>query len=143
MRARSVQKVVLATSARNVLKSAKRWALRNVLRKAQKSKMVVVAVKKLLSLLKRALWVGCPVFMYAISMSKLVLYITTSKDGFIATADGGVEWLEEFGKDGEDYGYHDFVKTIGSIAMGSKTSGYLVVQVLLRSALRQILLIHI
>jgi dihydrofolate reductase len=54
-------------------------------------------------------------------MSKLVLYIATSQDGFIATSDGGVEWLEDFGKDGEDYGYHDFVKTIGSIVMGSAT----------------------
>jgi hypothetical protein len=45
MRARSVQKVVLATNAGNVLKSAKKWALKSVLKKAQKIKVMVVAAK--------------------------------------------------------------------------------------------------
>jgi len=54
-------------------------------------------------------------------MSKLILYAAVSKDGFIADAKGGVEWLEEFGKDDEDYGYHDFIKRLGAIVMGSTT----------------------
>jgi hypothetical protein len=45
MRARSVQKVVLAMVARNALKSAKRWVLKSVLKKAQKIKVMVVAAK--------------------------------------------------------------------------------------------------
>jgi len=47
------------------------------------------------------------------------VYIAMSLDGYIATADGGVEWLEPFGD--EDYGYASFIEEIGSVVMGRVT----------------------
>ena len=55
-------------------------------------------------------------------MRDLVLYIATSLDGFIARADGAVDWLtpdQEFSN--EDYGYQKFLQTIDTILMGRKT----------------------
>lgn len=53
-------------------------------------------------------------------MSKVILYIATSEDGFIADQYGQVDWLPQpTGK--EDFGYNDFYKDIHSIVMGSKT----------------------
>jgi len=54
-------------------------------------------------------------------MSKIILYIATSLDGFIANEKGKVDWLEKYtGKDVEN-DYNKFVKGISSIIMGSKT----------------------
>lgn len=50
-------------------------------------------------------------------MPRVVLFIATSLDGFIADADGGVDWL--FTDD--DYGYTDFFATVGALAMGRAT----------------------
>jgi dihydrofolate reductase len=50
---------------------------------------------------------------------KTVLYIAASLDGFIATPDGGVGWLEPY--EAEDYGYEAFYQTIGSVVMGRVT----------------------
>lgn len=52
-------------------------------------------------------------------MSKTVLYIAASLDGYIATPDGGVDWLEGF----EDSlaGYDEFIESIGAAAMGRET----------------------
>lgn len=47
------------------------------------------------------------------------VYIAMSLDGYIATPDGGVDWLEPF--QAADFGYQDFIATIGSIVMGRKT----------------------
>lgn len=53
-------------------------------------------------------------------MGKVILYITTSEDGFIADQHGQVDWLPQpSGK--EDFGYNAFYKDIHSIAMGRKT----------------------
>ena len=50
------------------------------------------------------------------------VYIATSLDGFIATSDGGLDWLEEIpNPDKNDYGYGDFMKNIDAIVMGRKT----------------------
>jgi dihydrofolate reductase len=54
-------------------------------------------------------------------MGKIVLYIATSIDGRIADANGGVEFLDGFGSVEEDYGYSRFIKTIGTVVMGSAT----------------------
>ena len=51
-------------------------------------------------------------------MSKVILYIATSLDGYIADADGGVSWLDDF--DG-DTGYEEFLNSIGSLIMGATT----------------------
>ena len=50
-------------------------------------------------------------------MNKLILYIATSLDGYIAAPDGGVDWLDS----STDVGYHDFLKTIDAIIMGRTT----------------------
>jgi dihydrofolate reductase len=50
------------------------------------------------------------------------VYIATSLDGFIATVDGGIDWLNDIpNPDGSDYGYSDFIKTIDAIVMGRNT----------------------
>ena len=52
-------------------------------------------------------------------MPLIRLYIATSLDGYIATPDGGVAWLEPF--DAGDYGYDEFLKGIGTLIMGRRT----------------------
>ena len=52
-------------------------------------------------------------------MSQFVVYIAVSLDGYIADEDGDVHWLEAFEKD--DYGYEEFIRSIGSVLMGRVT----------------------
>ncbi len=56
-------------------------------------------------------------------MTKIVLYIATSKDGFIADEKGSVDWLpqtlEETG--GQDYDYQTFYDSVDALAIGRKT----------------------
>jgi dihydrofolate reductase len=54
-------------------------------------------------------------------MGKVVLYIAASLDGYIATEDGGVAWLDAFNGTGDDFGYADFVAKVGTVIMGGKT----------------------
>lgn len=54
-------------------------------------------------------------------MPKITLYIATSLDGYIARADGGIDWLSMVEAPGEDYGYADFYASVDAIALGSKT----------------------
>lgn len=56
-------------------------------------------------------------------MSKVVLYIATSQNGFIADEHGGVDWLPQ-PKNDEDlvnFGYHDLMLRIDTILMGRKS----------------------
>ena len=48
------------------------------------------------------------------------VYIAVSVDGFVATADGSVDWLEPF-QDEEGYGYDRFFEQIDAIVIGRKT----------------------
>ncbi|MFQ5574867.1 MAG: dihydrofolate reductase family protein, partial [Terriglobia bacterium] len=50
-------------------------------------------------------------------------YVATSVDGFIARADGAVDWLPSEGgeESGEDYGYTGFMASVDAIVMGRKT----------------------
>ena len=54
-------------------------------------------------------------------MGEILLYIATSLDGYIATADGGVAWLTAFESADEDYGYADFLSTVDLLLMGRTT----------------------
>ena len=50
-----------------------------------------------------------------------VVYCGVSLDGFLARADGGIDWLDIPGEEGEDYGWGEFFPTIGAIVMGRAT----------------------
>jgi dihydrofolate reductase len=50
------------------------------------------------------------------------VYIATSLDGYIATSDGGLDWLFEIpNPEGGDYGYSEFIEGIDAIVMGRST----------------------
>jgi dihydrofolate reductase len=51
-------------------------------------------------------------------MPKFRFYVAASLDGFIATPDGSVAWLDRFKG---DYGYNDFIKDVGTVVLGRKT----------------------
>jgi dihydrofolate reductase len=57
--------------------------------------------------------------------SGITLYIATSVDGYVADADGSVDWLEEFRteSDGEEdiEGYAEFFETVNCLVMGATT----------------------
>lgn len=50
---------------------------------------------------------------------KASVFIATSLDGFIARADGALDWLPASG--GEEHGYNDFMATVDGLVMGRKT----------------------
>lgn len=53
---------------------------------------------------------------------KVSVFIATSLDGFIARADGAIDWLPNGGEMGaEDYGYGEFFDSVDAIAMGRHT----------------------
>src|SRR5512136_1672286 len=52
-------------------------------------------------------------------MRRVVLFIATSADGFIAREDGAIDWLPS--GDGSDYGYHAFIKRVDTLLMGRRT----------------------
>ena len=54
-------------------------------------------------------------------MGKIIFYVASSLDGFLADENGGVDWLMSYQEAGYDYGYTDFYKNIGYIVTGSKT----------------------
>lgn len=52
-------------------------------------------------------------------MGKIVGYIATSLDGYIARSDGGIDWLDPF--QAVEYGYADFLRGIEIVVMGRVT----------------------
>ncbi|MFA6801491.1 MAG: dihydrofolate reductase family protein [Acholeplasmataceae bacterium] len=54
-------------------------------------------------------------------MRKIKLYIAMTIDGYIASLDGHIDFLNDYGKDGLDYGYAKFLETIGTVILGRKT----------------------
>lgn len=54
-------------------------------------------------------------------MSKLVLYIACSLDGYIADKDGGISFLDEVSPTDFSLVYDDFYSSINTLIMGGKT----------------------
>ena len=52
-------------------------------------------------------------------MGRIILYIAASVDGYIATADGGVDWLTPF--DDCEYGFEAHVATVDTVVLGRRT----------------------
>lgn len=52
---------------------------------------------------------------------KVVLYISMSLDGYIAGKDNELDFLSMVQKEGEDYDYNDFVKSVDTVIIGRKT----------------------
>jgi len=62
-------------------------------------------------------------------MRKVVLYIATSMDGYIAKPNDDLSFLSIVQKEGEDYGYKDFIDTVDTVILGRKTYDWIVKQV--------------
>lgn len=54
-------------------------------------------------------------------MAGMVYYVAASIDGYIATPDGGVDWLSPFQSPGQDYGYADFLASVDGLVIGRTT----------------------
>ncbi|HWO57197.1 MAG TPA: dihydrofolate reductase family protein [bacterium] len=53
---------------------------------------------------------------------RVSVFLAVSLDGFIARADGGIDWLMRYEDPGnEDYGFKDFFDTVDAIVMGRNT----------------------
>jgi dihydrofolate reductase len=52
---------------------------------------------------------------------KCSVYIAMSLDGFIARANGGLDWLGTVQRAGEDYGYQKFFDTVDTLIVGRNT----------------------
>lgn len=49
------------------------------------------------------------------------IFIAVSIDGYIAKEDGSIDWLSMVQREGEDYGYEEFIQKIDTVIMGRKT----------------------
>ena len=59
------------------------------------------------------------------SMGKVIYYVASSLDGYIATEDHNLDWLLAFGFEPFQSHYDQFVATVGSLVMGSSTFDFL------------------
>lgn len=57
---------------------------------------------------------------------KLILYIACSLDGYIAKPNDNLDFLNIVQRDGEDYGYGEFVATVDTVILGRKTYDWVV-----------------
>lgn len=55
------------------------------------------------------------------STRKVILYISMSLDGYIATQDDGLNWLSIVAREGEDYGYGQLMKHVDTYIVGRRT----------------------
>jgi dihydrofolate reductase len=55
------------------------------------------------------------------SERKVILYISMSVDGFLATKDDDLSWLSIVEKEGEDYGYGALTASVDTYIVGRKT----------------------
>jgi dihydrofolate reductase len=54
-------------------------------------------------------------------MLQIVYYVAASVDGYIATADGNVDWLSRFHVCGEDHGARELEASVDALLLGSHT----------------------
>lgn len=59
---------------------------------------------------------------------KLILYISCTLDGYIAKPHDDLSFLKRVEKEGEDYGYQDFVESIDAVIVGRRTYDWVVNQ---------------
>ncbi|HEU5051703.1 MAG TPA: dihydrofolate reductase family protein [Hanamia sp.] len=59
-------------------------------------------------------------------MRSLMIYIAASLDGYIAKPNDDLSFLKLVEKEGEDYGYAEFTKTIDTIILGRKTYDWVI-----------------
>lgn len=57
---------------------------------------------------------------------KVILYIATSLDGYIAKPNDDLSFLKLVEKEGEDYGYAEFTASIDTIILGRKTYDWVI-----------------
>jgi dihydrofolate reductase len=60
---------------------------------------------------------------------KLILYIASSLDGYIAKPNDDLSFLEIVHRKGEDYGYHEFLTKVDTVILGRKTYDWVINQV--------------
>lgn len=60
---------------------------------------------------------------------KVILFIAMSLDGFIAQENDDLRFLSIVEREGEDYGYYNFIKSVDTVIMGRKTYDWLMTQV--------------
>jgi len=60
---------------------------------------------------------------------RLILYISTSLDGYIAKPGDDLSFLERVHQEGEDYGYQEFVDSVDTVIMGRRTYDWVMRQV--------------
>lgn len=53
--------------------------------------------------------------------NKLILYIATSLDGYIAEKDGNISFLDETPNPSPDLGYEKFYHSVQAMILGGKT----------------------
>ncbi len=54
-------------------------------------------------------------------MKKITLLIAQSLDGFVASSDGSVAWLDDYNVPGEDYGLTEFMERVDTVIQGNTT----------------------
>lgn len=60
---------------------------------------------------------------------KIILYIATSLDGYIAKPGDNLDFLSIVARKGEDYGYGAFIKTVDTVILGRRTYDWVMGQV--------------
>lgn len=62
-------------------------------------------------------------------MRKISLFIAMSLDGYISKPNDDLSFLKLVEKEGEDYGYSEFISTIDTIIIGRKTYDYVLKEI--------------
>lgn len=53
--------------------------------------------------------------------NKIILYIASTLDGYIALKDNSIKWLDKYNNSGEDFGYKKFLNSIDAVIVGNTT----------------------